>query len=154
MRAMPADLALRPDVATGRCDLVATPAGLVLDVTPLSAMLFALLTHRRARSDDRLPIETPQDPAAPATLTARQGYAGDALDPLHEVSGSRLWLLARAKKPEGLQRAPAMAIEALTPLKRRGYEISATAADGGPHRMRLTARAGTAQLTVPVPVGG
>jgi len=151
---MPADLALRPDAATGRCDLVATPAGLVLDRTPLSAMLFALLTHRRARSDDRLPIETPQDPAAPATLSARQGYSGDAFDPLAEVSGSRLWLLSRAKKAEGLQRAPGMALEALAPLKRRGYDVSATATDAGRQRMRLTVRAGTAQLTVPVTVTG
>lgn len=149
---MPADLALRPDAVTGRCDLVATPAGLVLDSTPLSAMLFALLSNRRARRDDRLPNQMPEDPAAPRTLNARGGYAGDALDPMGELSGSRLCLLARAKKPEGLQRAPAMALEALAPLKRRGYEVSAAAADGGPHRMRLTARAGAAQVVLPITV--
>ncbi|MBW6402026.1 phage GP46 family protein [Roseomonas sp. HJA6] len=150
---MPYDLAIRPRVATGRCDLVATPAGLVLDGTPLSAMQYGLLTRRRARRDDRLPADMPEDPATPATLNARQGSAGDALDPRGDLTGSRLWLLARAKKPEALQRAAGMARNALAPLERRGLTVSTAVADGGPGRIHLTARAGTAQVTLPVLVG-
>lgn len=151
---MPYDLAIRPRAATGRCDLVATPAGLVLDATPLSAMLWALLTHRRARRDDRLPASMPQDPATPATLNARRGYAGDALDPRGDLTGSRLWVLARAKKTEALQRAAGLAQEGMAPLERRGLTVSASVADGGSNRIALTARAGTAEVTLPVQVGG
>jgi phage gp46-like protein len=149
---MPADLALRPNAATGRCDLVATPAGLVLDSSPLSAMLFALLTQRRARTDDRLPNTMPEDPAMPASLGARGGYAGDALDPRGELTGSRLWLLARAKLPEARARAASMALEALAPLARRGLTPTASVAEAGPHRLRLTTRAGNNSLALPVVV--
>ena len=140
---MPADLALRPDASGRKCDLVISPAGLVLDGTPVSAMLFGLLCDRRARDDDSLPASMPDDPAAPASLGARGGWAGDALDKRGELTGSRLWLLARAKMPEALASAPAMALEALKPgLTRRGYAVAVKATQAGPNRMRLAVNAG------------
>jgi phage gp46-like protein len=147
---MPADLALRKRTATGRIDLVVSPTGLVLDRSPASAMLFALLGQRRARPDDALPASMPEDPAAPASLNARGGWAGDALDARGDLAGSRLWLLTRAKMPEALQRAPALAAEALAPLSRRGITPTVAAVQTARGGMQLRCSAAGAVVVVPV----
>ena len=93
------DLALRYDPATRRCDAVIEAGQLRLDPTPATQMLVAIGCDRRARADDTLPAD-PGDPLAPNTLLGRRGWPGDALDLRGRRTGSRLWLLDRAKQTE------------------------------------------------------
>lgn len=91
------DLALVYDPDTRRADLVLGADGdFVLDETPATPMLISFGANRRARDDDELPGGTP----ALADFTARGGWPGDALDVAYRRTGSRLWLLRRAKETE------------------------------------------------------
>lgn len=93
------DLALAYDPKRRRCDLILGNDGdLALDDTPATPMLVSLGSDRRARPDDA--IAATDDPAAPASLLARRGWPGDALDAEGRQIGSRLWLLERAKGGE------------------------------------------------------
>lgn len=94
------DLAFVFDADTRRADLVLGADGdLVLDETPLTPMLIAFGTDRRARADDELPTGT-TELNAPSSFIERRGWAGDALDAQARPIGCRLWLLDRAKETE------------------------------------------------------
>ena len=116
-------------------------------------MLYALLSDRRALADDQLPNPMPENPAAPATLLARRGYPGDALDPNGELTGSRLWLLARAKMPEALARGRGMALDALAPLTRRGLAVNVRVEQAAAQSIRVVSQAGVTTLSVIQAVG-
>lgn len=113
---MASHLALAYDPATRRADLAFAGGGLVLDATPATPAIVALLSDRRARTDDTLPL-----PAAPTLspdiLNPRRGWVGDALDPEGQRCGSWLWLLLRALETEATRgRAERYAREALAPV--------------------------------------
>ncbi|PDT05696.1 hypothetical protein CO666_03575 [Rhizobium chutanense] len=94
------DLALRYDSDARRCDLVlGDDFDLVLDETPIPAILMSVGLDRRAASDDPLPEGRSQF-LAPASYSERRGCAGDALDPYGDMTGVRTWLLDRAKQTE------------------------------------------------------
>lgn len=156
---MPADIALTFDPVARRLDLALAGGNLVLDQTPVSALLAALLCDRRARRDDD--IEAASDPALPPLLDPKRGWWADFMDPLGEALGSRLWLLARAKKSEAVRRfAETAAVEALGPIEAaRGLSISVAArwldapggnTPGAGGRLGLLVREGAASMTVPV----
>ena len=153
------DLALRYDVAARRFDLVIEGGDLALDTTPATALVVSLGTDGVARADDLLPSQpsaVPEDPAAPAELSPRRGWVGDALDARSRRIGSRLWLLERAKQTEATRRrAEKMAIDALDWLATsRGYLIEVSADWLRPGMLGLVARAGSTQVTLRRAIGG
>jgi phage gp46-like protein len=94
------DLALKYDSDARRCDLVlGDDFDLVIDETPIPAILLSVGLDRRAAPDDPLPEGRSQF-LAPVSFSERRGCAGDALDPYGDLTGSRLWLLDRAKETE------------------------------------------------------
>jgi phage gp46-like protein len=94
------DLALKFDSDARRCDLVlGDDFDLVIDETPIPAILLSVGLDRRAALDDPLPEGRSQF-LAPVSFSERRGCAGDALDPYGDLTGSRLWLLDRAKQTE------------------------------------------------------
>ncbi|MGN6777564.1 phage GP46 family protein [Rhizobium sp.] len=94
------DLALAYDPDQRKCDLVlADDCDLLIDETPVPAMLLSIGLDRRAAPDDPLPEGRTQF-LAPVSFSERRGCAGDALDPAGQMTGSRLWLLDRAKATE------------------------------------------------------
>ncbi len=94
------DLALTYDPVARRCDLtLGDDCDLLIDETPIPAILLSVGLDRRASPDDELPEGRSQF-LTPTSFSERRGCAGDALDPAGEVSGSRLWLLDRAKETE------------------------------------------------------
>ncbi len=86
------DLALAFDPLTSAADLVIEKGGLRMDGGLTTAVMISLFTDRRADADD------PIDPLA--SDGDRRGWAGDLLEDEGERTGSRLWLLARAKLTE------------------------------------------------------
>jgi phage gp46-like protein len=127
---MPSHLALIYDRATRHADLAFAAGGLVLDATPLSAALVSLLSDRRARPDDPLPL--PAEPTlTPDILNPRRGWAGDALDEGGQRCGSRLWLLSRARESGRTRdRAETYAREALAWAAPLGLTVSAEWIEG------------------------
>ena len=101
---MSCDLALAYNPATMRCDLVWNGRDFVLDPTPATTMLMALLGRRRAHPDDVVPDSSPAAALAPSSLSSRGGWPGDALDPQGRLAGSRLWLIGAAKATEQTRR--------------------------------------------------
>lgn len=94
------DLALIYDPVARRCDLtLGDDCDLLIDETPIPAILLSVGLDRRASPDDELPDGRTQF-LAPVSFSERRGCAGDALDPSGDVTGSRLWLLSRAKETE------------------------------------------------------
>lgn len=94
------DLALTYDPQTRRCDLaLGADCDLVIDETPLPAMLLSVGLDRRAGPDDPLPEGRSQF-LAPASFCERRGCIGDALDPFGALTGTKAWLLDRAKATE------------------------------------------------------
>lgn len=94
------DLALRYDSDARSCDLVlGDDFDLVIDETPITPILLSVGLDRRAAPDDPLPEGRSQF-LAPASFSERRGCAGDALDPFGGLTGSRMWLLDRAKQTE------------------------------------------------------
>ena len=72
---------------------------LVLDETPIPAIVMSIGLDRRASPDDDLP-EGRSQLLAPASFSERRGCIRDALDPNGELAGCKLWLLDRAKETE------------------------------------------------------
>lgn len=94
------DLALVYDPVTRRADLALGPDGdLVIDETAATPMILSIGLDRRAEDDDELPQGRTKF-LTPATFSERRGAIGDALDPNGDLTGSRLWLLDRAKQTE------------------------------------------------------
>lgn len=101
MRAMDfLDAALIFDPETRTVDAELGEDGdLLLDDTALTPMLISLGSDRRARPDDALPAGRDALNIS-ASFVTRRGWSGDALDPYGRRTGSRLWLLERAKQHE------------------------------------------------------
>lgn len=94
------DLALTYDASTRRCDLTLGDDGdLLIDETPVPSIILSLGLDRRASVDDPLPEGRSQF-LTPSSFSERRGCVGDGLDPFGEMSGSKLWLLDRAKQTE------------------------------------------------------
>ena len=94
------DLAIVYDPNKRLCDLALGDDGdLLIDETPITPMLLSIGLDRRAAPDDPLPDGRSQF-LAPVSFSERRGCPGDALDPAGEMTGSRLWLLNRAKATE------------------------------------------------------
>jgi phage gp46-like protein len=108
------DFALRYDPVTRTCDFAIEGGDIALDATPVTPMLLALGSDRRARPDDALPDEPRAAPDPVAVLGRRRGWPGDVLDLRGRLIGCRLWLLSRAKQTEETRlRAIAYAEEGL-----------------------------------------
>jgi phage gp46-like protein len=93
-----AALIFDPDTRTVDAEL-GEDGDLLLDDTALTPMLISLGSDRRARPDDALPAGRDALNVS-ASFVTRRGWAGDALDPYGRRTGSRLWLLDRAKQHE------------------------------------------------------
>ena len=94
------DLALQYDSKLRRCDLVLGDDGdLVIDETPIPAILLSIGLDRRAAPDDPLPDGRSQF-LTPSSFSERRGAIADGLNPLGGNTGSKLWLLNRAKHTE------------------------------------------------------
>lgn len=94
------DLALTYDKDARSCDLaLGDDCDLAVDTTSLPAVLMSVGLDRRAAPDDELP-EGRSQMLAPISFSERRGCPGDGLDPFGDLTGSRLWLLDRAKQSE------------------------------------------------------
>lgn len=94
------DLALQYDSKLRRCDLVLGDDGdLVIDETPIPAILLSIGLDRRAAPDDPLPDGRSQF-LTPSSFSERRGAIADGLNPFGDRTGSKLWLLNRAKQTE------------------------------------------------------
>lgn len=94
------DLGLTFDPLTRRCDLaLGDDFDLVLDASPVPAMLTSAGLDRRADPDDELPEGRSQF-LAPASFSERRGGIIDALDAFGRRGGCKMWLLDRAKQTE------------------------------------------------------
>ena len=147
------DTALAYDPVRRRCDLVFDGTDFVLDATPVTPMLTAVGLDRRAHPDDALPDPTPNT-YSPAILNARRGWAGDALDPNGALSGSRMWLLNRAKEDEAVrQAAEGFLQEALEPLaKKRGWPMTIMVRWAAAGYLMWRATVGNVTLSISQPV--
>jgi phage gp46-like protein len=148
------DIALRYDAARGCCDMVFDGTDLVVDRTALTPMLIALGTDRRARPDDEIP-NPDTDRLNPFTLQGRRGWAGDALDGLGRLFGSRLWLLVREKQSEAVrQKAENIVAEAMARFEARfgqAVQITVRWIDRG--RLGIKVQVGATQLQLQRLVG-
>lgn len=107
------DLALAVDTTRFRADLVIAGGDLALADTPVTPLLVALGSDRRAEADDELPGGRSAT-TVPVSWSERRGWWGDALDRAGRRCGSRLWLLDREKASEEVRgRAEAYVREAL-----------------------------------------
>ena len=105
------DIALIWDAAAGEADMAMAGPDLQMDAGLKTAVLISLFTDRLAEVGDAIPDGS----------TDRRGFWGDmpiiASDqsgPPPDLTGSRLWLLDRAKQsPQTLQQAEIYAREAL-----------------------------------------
>ena len=154
------DLALAYDAVKGCSDLVWNGRDFALDDTPATPMLMALLARRRAHPTDTLPDAPPADPAAPASLLVRGGWPGDALDGQGRFTGSRLWLLWRAKQTEQTRRlAEDAAAEALGQVEDDtglaiAVQVSWSQALAGGGVLLIAAAAGGSRVAVTQRLGG
>jgi phage gp46-like protein len=121
---MPLDIALAYNPAIAGCDVVFNGTDFAVDTTFATPVFMALGCQRRAHPDDALPSARTQFAAQVSPLNPERGWAGDFIDPLGELTGSRQWILQGMKHLEST-RALAISIdtEALTPLSKR-YGIS------------------------------
>jgi len=94
------DLALQFDPKTYSCDLVlGTDGDLLVDETPVTAILLSVGLDRRAAADDELP-QGREVYLAASGIDVRRGSPLDVLDSGGERIGSKCWLLDRAKETE------------------------------------------------------
>ncbi|HQU16618.1 MAG TPA: phage GP46 family protein [Gammaproteobacteria bacterium] len=98
------DSAITYDPAARRCDLVFDGQDFALDAGPVTAVLTAVGIDARARADDVLPTVA-SNSYSPASLIARRGWSGDALDPSGERSGCRKWVVEGRKQTEPTRQA-------------------------------------------------
>lgn len=95
------DLALVYDPRTRRTDLAIGPDGdLLIDETPVTPMLVSLGADLRALPDDELPAgrDAILNARSIDEFTTRRGAVQDGVDAKGQRTGSRLWLLDRAKQ--------------------------------------------------------
>lgn len=146
---MPFDIALRYDPDRRRCDFAIERGDLAVDRTPVTPMLVALFSDRRARPDDALPLGASSF-LIPSAANPRRGWVGDALDGEGRRLGSLLWLLDREKQTDTTRlRAIAYAAEALAGLaERRGLTASVEAQWLRRGTLGLVARLGAQQVTL------
>lgn len=105
------DLGLTFDPSTRRCDLsLGDDFDLVLDTTPVPAMLTSAGLDRRADPDDELPEGRSQF-LAPASYSELRGGIIDALSPIGRRGGCKMWLLERAKQTETTRQLAAYWLE-------------------------------------------
>lgn len=107
---------------SGVVDLVIAPSGtgrgrIAIDRTPVSSLLIALGTDRRADPDDITPdMQTALSGKEPG-LFSRRGWVGDILLPAGQRLGSRAWLYERGKQNEETRTGVADAVaEAVAPI--------------------------------------
>ncbi|PCI03844.1 MAG: hypothetical protein COB78_05665 [Hyphomicrobiales bacterium] len=94
------DAALIYDNDARRCDLeIGADGDLLMDETPIPAILISVGLDRRAEPDDPLPVGRSKF-LTPASYSELRGGPCDALDPKGERTGARCWLLDRAKETE------------------------------------------------------
>lgn len=99
---------MRWSPAVQACDLVIDAVGnsrgrIAVDETAATALLVALLSNRRADTDDVLPPDlTPGLAGQDDGLMARRGWAGDPLLADGERLGSKFWLRERDKATDDL----------------------------------------------------
>lgn len=94
------DLALHYDADLRRCDLLlGDDLDLAIDTTSVTPMIMSLGLDRRAAPDDELPSGR-TDWLTPASLVERRGAIGDALGRDGDWTGSKDWLVERAKQTE------------------------------------------------------
>jgi phage gp46-like protein len=150
------DIALAWDPSRQGCDLVWQNGDFALDTTPTTNMLMALGCDRRARPDDTLPDDgsawtQPSPGGAAPLIDLRRGWCGDALDAQGRRTGSRLWLLERAKQTEQTRKlAEGAAAEALAQVKAMlGVSIQLTVrwVRAGVLGIRAAAGAASADIT-------
>jgi phage gp46-like protein len=151
------DIALAYDPARRGCDLVWNGGDFALDTTPVTNMLMALGCDRRAHPTDTLPENGAAWAGAPDAPLAdlRRGWVGDALDAQGRRTGSRLWLLARARATEQTRKfAESAAAEALSSIQSMvGVSIQLLVRWIGPNMLGLRASAGDAVVNVTQAVG-
>lgn len=125
------DLALIWDAASFSGDLAVADGDLATDSGLRGAIMVSLFSDARARADDELPYEGAD----------RRGWWGDVgAQDAGDALGSRLWLLARAKRtPANLARAREAALEALDWLMRDGVvaELDVTSVDFAPDGLKV-----------------
>ena len=148
------DIALSYDPALRGCDLVVDPVtgDLVIDETPVPAMLTSLGTDGRARADDTLPSGLTLENQG-LDFVARRGWVGDVCDVRGARAGCRLWLLDREHDGEIPRlRAERYGAEALTRVRQDGHAVTVSAEWITQVRhtgvLALTARVDDATLTV------
>ncbi len=94
------DLALTYDNTKRRCDLTLADNGdLAIDETPITPIILSVGLDRRAGEDDPLP-EARSQFLTPSSFSERRGAIGDGIDPFGDLTGSKMWLLDRAKETE------------------------------------------------------
>lgn len=107
---------------SGVVDLVIAPSGtgrgrIAIDRTPVSSLLIAIGTDRRADPDDITPdMQTALSSQEPG-LFSRRGWVGDILLPSGQRLGSRAWLYERGRQNEETRSGVADALaEAVAPI--------------------------------------
>ncbi|MFT9448437.1 phage GP46 family protein [Gluconobacter japonicus] len=122
---------------TGVCDLMIVPTGngrgrIAVDRTPVSSLLIALGSDRRADTDDVIPELLTAPAGTEGGLFSRRGWPGDVLLPDGQRLGNRFWLYERGKQDEttrqDVENAAAEAVEPIADY--HGIEIDASAAWG------------------------
>ncbi len=150
------DIALQYDQTRLGCDLVWNGGDFALDTTPVTNMLMALGCDRRAHPTDTLPEPGTAFLDQPGAMLAdlRRGWCGDALDAQGQRTGSRLWLLARAKATEQTRKlAEGAAAESLAQVQSMlGVPIQLTVRWVNDTMLGLRASAGTAVVSIVQPV--
>lgn len=121
----------------GACDLMIVPTGngrgrIAVDRTPVSSLLIALGSDRRADPDDVIPELLTAPAGTEGGLFSRRGWPGDVLLPDGQRLGNRFWLYERGKQDEptrqDVENAAAEAVEPIADY--HGIEIDASAAWG------------------------
>lgn len=145
--------------ALRRCDVRVSALGngrgrIVIDRTPASTFLIAMMSHRRARPDDRIPGTL--NGVAPGGLMARRGWPGDAVRTDGRRIGTRLWLLEDAKQTEAARQEAIQYIdESIGEIAAdHGHDYSVTASWSGRGRLLASATAYGVTISAPVAVGG
>jgi phage gp46-like protein len=152
---VPLDIALAYDPTNRRCDVVFNGVDFALDTTFQTPVLMSLGCDRRAHPDDDLPQPYVTLPADAPLMNLKRGWAGDALDPRGELTGSRQWTLARSKLDETIRRrALSIDAEALSALTGRlGVAMTLTVERLNRNALAHRVQVGKQTLVVPQVIG-